>query len=144
MAFFNRMHVYSVHVNPASKQPLEDAVFIREGFNKAAFFLHFFWALYHRLWEAAGVFFLSLAIAGAIADTYTKSGDSRTFIMLGIMTIIGLTAHDFRQYILRKRGWITTDLIVAESELQATQRFYDRHLGQHAHSLFQNAPVPAL
>ena len=140
---FNRMHIYSVHVNPASKQPLEDAVFIREGFSKGAFFLHFFWALYHRMWEAAGVFFVAVAIAGVIADEFTKSGDSRTFITFGILTIIGLTANDFRQYTLRKRGWITTDLIVAESELQATQRFYDRHIGKHAAPLFQNAPVPA-
>ncbi|MFO1242804.1 MAG: DUF2628 domain-containing protein [Rickettsiales bacterium] len=141
MALFNRVKIYSVHVDPAASKPMENAVFIPEGFNFFAFLFSVFWALYHRLWIVAGVYVLLAGGATLIAKTYGMHPSSVMVIDLGVRIMFALSANDFWRGTLEKKGWITTDVIVAGSEIEATHRFYDRHVGKHAQPFFSN-PLP--
>lgn len=144
MALFNRMKIYSVHVNPRSEKPLEDAVFVPEGFSIAAFIFNVFWALYHRLWLVA-LLFLVLMVASTLTGKLLGLHPSSQFVLdLGTRLLLGMIAYDSWRASLERKGWITTDIIVAGNLLEATHRFYDRHAGRNPQPLFQNAtPAPA-
>jgi hypothetical protein len=132
--------LYSVHLNPREARPYESPVFVPEGFNFYAFFFHIFWALYHRIWLPAFIIF-GLLVCVQLASTFADLSRTSTFILdLGIRLMIGMAANDLRRDTLEKRGWVISDVVIADSLLDAERRYYDRHLGHIAASL---RPVPA-
>lgn len=130
--------LYSVHLNPKAPRPYESPVFVPEGFNVYAFLFHIFWALYHRIWLQAFII-LGLLIAVQIASAYGDLSRTSTIILdLGIRLMIGMAANDLRRDTLDKRGWVVSDVVIADSLLDAERRYYDRHLGHIAASVRGN------
>lgn len=141
MQFMTRL--YSVHLNPKEARPYESPVFVPEGFNFYAFIFGAFWALYHRIWLPAAIF-IGLTICVKLASSYGELSIASTFILdLGIRLMIGMAANDLRRETLEKRGWITSDVVIAGNLLEAERRYYDRHLGVIASSMRPMPPVAA-
>lgn len=114
-------------------------MFIPEGFNLMAFIFTFLWALYHRLWAVALLFF-ALPVMATLYGNFMHLHPSSVMILdLGIRVIVALLANDLWRSSLERKGWITTDVIVANSMLEASHRFYDRHAGRHPQPLFTTA-----
>lgn len=133
MQFMTRL--YSVHLNPKDPRPYESPVFVPEGFNFYAFVFGFLWALYHRIWLPAFIF-IGLSVCVKVAAEYGDLSLPSTFILdLGIRLMIGMAANDLRRDTLEKRGWVTSDVVIADSLLEAERRYYDRHLGHIAATL---------
>lgn len=124
----NRLHIYTAHIDPSKSHPYEDTEFVEEGFNWMAFFFTSLWALYHRLWWQAGIimvynfFMLQMVKSG----NYTQFGI--TLIQLCIQIYIGFEGNDWLRMRLRKKGYITADIVAGDSETSAELRFYDRYL----------------
>jgi hypothetical protein len=126
--FSSKMKIYSVHLNPRDANPYENAVFIAEGFNLYAFIFTGFWAAYHRLWAMVGLFFVLHVGSGYYGEAIGLSVASIGFLEFGFRLMIGLSANDLWRSMLERKGWVTSDVVVAYSELEATHRYYERHL----------------
>lgn len=126
--FPSKMKVYSVHLNPRDENPYENAVFIAEGFNLYAFVFTGFWATAHRLWWMALLFFMLHFGSGFYGNAVGLSAGSIVILEFGFRIMIGLSANDLWRSMLERKGWLTSDVVVAYSELEATHRFYERHL----------------
>lgn len=135
--------LYSVHLDPKLARPYEAPVFVAEGFNFYAFIFGFFWALYHRIWLPAFLFF-GLSICVRLASHYGDLTLLSSFVLdLGIRLMIGMAANDLRRDTLEKRGYIISDVVISDSLLDAERRYYDRHLGQIAASMHAASPLGA-
>ncbi len=126
--FPSKMKVYSVHLNPREDNPYEQAKFIPEGFNLYAFIFTGFWALYHRNWWMAALFFTLHFGSGFYGASVGLSAPSIVFLEFGFRVMIGLSANDLWRALLERKDWATSDVVVAYSELEATHRYYERHL----------------
>jgi hypothetical protein len=126
--FASKMKIYSVHLNPRDANPYENAVFLTEGFNAYAFFFTGFWALYHRLWLMTLLFFALHLGSGYYGAAVGLSPTSIGVLEFGFRLMIGLSANDVWRAQLERKGWVVSDIIVAYSELEATHRYYERHL----------------
>jgi hypothetical protein len=122
----SRLHIYTVHVNPANPQPYEAAEFVEEGFSLKAFVFPFLWVLYFRLWwHAVGLGAFNLALF-LLADNGV-SHVTVLIVQLGVHLLVGFHANDWRRWRLRQKGHILTDLVTGDSKLRAELRFFDRY-----------------
>jgi hypothetical protein len=128
MLFSQKMRIYTVHINPSLPHPMEKAVFIHEGFNFFAFVFGVFWALYHRLWSLAFILAAVIFLFG-IAD-HMKLLDNASLLVLQLTSdvVVGMWANNWYRAILTRRGYITSDIVVSDSELRAKQRYFDNAL----------------
>lgn len=116
------MAFYSVH-NRANA-PAERAIFVREGFSAGAFILTALWALWHRMWLAAGVL---LAVFGGIALTGSLLGMSEGTIALAnfaISLIFGFEARDLQIRTLIGRGYAQAGYSFGENLDEAEIRYF--------------------
>ena len=125
---FSKTKIYTVHIDPSQERSAEKAVFIREGFSLFAFLFGTIWALYNRLWLVA-IIVTAVLIALTTADHKDwLSGQTVMILNFAFTLIIGLSANDLRRAALGRKGYITSDVVVSDSELLAQQRYFDRVL----------------
>lgn len=122
-----KMRIFTVHINPAKKNPYETPVFVEEGMNWYAFVFRPFWAFSHRLW-LAGIILLALMLAGE-ALVALKMIPLLTFsiLNLAIMAYTGMQANDWRRAKLKRQGYIISDIVTASDVVGATQRYFERY-----------------
>lgn len=126
-----RMKIYTVHIKPGPGAA-ENPVFVREGFNIAAFIFTGLWALYQRLW---GVALLILAVNMAVillGKAYIFTPPAMAIIQLGIQVLVGFHANDWLRARLRRKGHIIADIAAGDSLLRAEQRYFERYLSASA------------
>jgi hypothetical protein len=122
------MHIYTVHLNPKAAEPLENAIFVKEGFSWLATIFTFFWMIYHRIWWAAiAIMVYNMAVA-YLQETQILSAEIATIINVAVVVIIGLSAGDWYRDTLRRRGYVLTEIVSGMNEEQAEQRFLDLYL----------------
>lgn len=125
-----KMRIYTVHIDPKKPQPFETPIFIEEGFCWSAFLFQWVWALYQRLWAMA------VSIIGFnLLLTYCSTHGfihpiSVSAIQIGFLVMIGFSANDLRRDQLRKRGYITTDIVTSDNLVGAEQRYFERYFSQ--------------
>lgn len=121
---FSRTHSYTVHIKTPAEE-LDNVRFVREGFNLWAFVFGAFWAFYHRLW-LAGVAIIAVQ-AIALQCTHmgwlSEAGSSAVQVLLSLA--LGIFGNDVLRMKLQRKGFIFTDVVVADNETKATQRFLD-------------------
>lgn len=130
------MAFYSVH-NRADA-PAEGAIFVREGFSAGALVLTVLWALWHRMWLAAGVL---LAIFGGIALAGNLLGVGEGVIVVAnfvISLIFGFEARDLQIRALIARGYAQAGFSFGKNLDEAEIRYF------HNTSRDQRPSVPAL
>ena len=96
------MAFYSVHNREGASA--EQAIFVREGFSTGAFLFTVAWALWHRMWLAAGIL---LAVSGAIALAGNLLGIGDGVIVpagLAVNLLFGFEARDLQVRSLIGRG----------------------------------------
>jgi hypothetical protein len=124
---FNRMNIYTVHVKPESGLK-QKPVFIREGFNLAAFIFAAFWTLYQRLWlPSMFVVAFNLFII-FLASQPWLSPATLTVLDMGLHMVVGFMANDWLRAGMQKRGYVFADITAADSLLRAEQRYFERYL----------------
>lgn len=120
--------IYTVHIDPSKANPVEKAVFIREGFNLFALIFGVFWALYHRMWLIALVLTVVVVSFGLAEEAKLLDKVSLTILQVSFNIFIGFQGNDLRRWWLSKRGYIMSDVVVSDNELRAQQRYFDRIL----------------
>ncbi len=120
------MAVYTVHVPAAEADRLEAigrAVYVRESFNWAAFFLGPLWLAFRRCWLgltgwlalAAGIFLFARAAAPGYLPVLLA--------FLALQVLLGLEASQLRRWSLRRRGFKFASLIEGRSREEAEIAF---------------------
>ena len=121
------MRIYTVHIHPKKKRPHENPIFIEEGFNWFAFLFHWMWALYQRVWSVAiAVLLLNVLFAYANMSQWLHP-ISVTAMQLGLFFIMGTHGNDLRREALKKRGYITSDIVTSDNLVGAEQRYFERY-----------------
>lgn len=129
---FTKTKIYSVYVKKDSRNPLDTAVFIKQGFNFWAFLLTFIWALYNRLWFA---FILFSILSGMLA---ANEGIEFNLASLILSIWFGFEANNFKTRKLERKGYIMFDVVTGIDKLAAQTRFYDKYLLSKANTVKQS------
>lgn len=118
---FARTKIYSVYIKKDSN-PLENAIFIKQGFNFWAFIFNIIWALFNRLWLVAIALFALNCVFVTI--------DSPAMALVSFLVNIwfGFEANNFKAAKLEKLGYINFDVVTGIDPLAAKQRFFDKYL----------------
>lgn len=132
-----KMRIYTVHINPKKKQPYTIPVFVEEAVNWYAFIVPGIWALYHRLWLVFAAVVAVNLLLGGLANAEIISPFSLGVIQLGFHFFMALEGNNWRRSKLKAQGYVTSDVVTADGELAAEQRFFERHFPLHA-------PLPVL
>ena len=107
-----------------------DAEAVKEGFSWPAFLLSIFWALWHRLWLAALIYFAAnLGLGGALARSGADPLSSAA-ASLGLAAIIGWTANDMRRAKLSRRGFAERAPVTAATGETAIRRYFEAMAAQ--------------
>lgn len=121
---FHRLHFYTVHEKPGNRQ--KPPVFVREGFAIWGFVFAMFWLLYHRLWLA---FAINLAYnLGVIwlAQRGVISEGAEFALLLAQQLLIGFEGRDVLRAKLKRKGYITTNIVAEESQWRAERRHFEQ------------------
>ena len=121
------MKIYTVHIDAKHNAPIDDAVFIKEGFSVWAFLFHMLWLAYHRTWMWAGIVLAFFLIAGALEQQELVPVVYSAIAQFGFQIYIGLTGQDWRRKALDARGFTFAGVVSARDDIEAHQRFFDRY-----------------
>lgn len=117
------MNIYTVHIK--QENPLESAIFVKEGFSWMASVLHVFWALYHKLWLVSLVLF-SVEVGVAILQNKGVLNDGvAEAIKIGTMLLIGAHFNDLQRISLHKKGYDFYGVVSARNEEEARYKFIE-------------------
>ncbi|MGH6906773.1 MAG: DUF2628 domain-containing protein [Aestuariivirga sp.] len=119
------MAFYSVHNRDGASA--EQAIFVREGFSFGAFLFTVVWALWHRMWLAAGIL---LAVSGAItlAGTLLDTGEAVVVLAgFAVNLIFGFEARDLQIRTLIARGYRQIGYSHGDNLDEAEIRFFHSH-----------------
>ena len=121
------MQVFTIHLRQSAVIPGRDAVLVKEGFCWLAFFFGPFWALWHRMWLTCLCMLSVLIASGAAEVAFQLNPLTFSAVMIGIATIIGFCANDWRRAKLTRLGWKMEGLSAASDRDLALRRFIDLH-----------------
>lgn len=124
------MKFFAVYIKPKAAEPLETALFVKEGFSILAMMLNIFWMLYHRIWVAAALL-IAFNIALSYGQFYNVISAPAVFILnTGLLVFIGFEASDWYQQTLKRHGYLLLDIVSGKDLEQAQQRFFDNYIHQ--------------
>lgn len=118
------MKIYNVYVDPNEAEPLEGAVFVKEGFSFAAAVMSFFWALYHRMWVVGAALFVVQMVLSLVDKKQILHADAVTILTTGLMVFVGYSANDWYGRNLSGRGKILFDVVSGKNKSDAERRFF--------------------
>ncbi|HEY0145047.1 MAG TPA: DUF2628 domain-containing protein [Methylovirgula sp.] len=131
------MAVYTVYVPNFGRRTLPsdaekyaalpDAVFVREGFSRAAFFLGPFWLAWNRLWIALVAWF-AIYFLLTIEAPEVLGGGSIFWTGLLLEFLLGLEGNSLRRWELARRGFRLTDIAAGLRRTDAERSFFSRAL----------------
>ncbi len=131
------MAVYTVYVpdfgrrtaqsNAEKYAALPDAVFVREGFSRAAFFFGPFWLAWHRLWGVLLLWFALFFLLAVEAPHYLN-GFAIFWIALLLEFLLGLEGNSLRRAELARRGFRFTDVSAGVRRSDAERSYFGRAL----------------
>lgn len=119
------MRVFTVHYHPTSRSPDRDVVLVKEGFCWPAFLLSPVWALWRRLWLAAGLIFVTEAVMEVTLTLIGADELSWAAVYLGYRAIVGYWANDWRRRKLARAGYREAGVVAAVDDDAALRRFFD-------------------
>jgi hypothetical protein len=124
------MRSYTVHLKKTADPlftPDLGAVLVREGFNWAAFFFTWIWALCCGLWIVAALLFAGDVGIVLLFELVDLDAGSQFWATVGWHIIVGFIAEDLRRWTLHLRGYALAEIVAAESLAAAERRFFDHH-----------------
>jgi hypothetical protein len=119
------MRHYTVHLRRHGLDPDRDLVLVKEGFSWPAFFFSLLWALWHRLWLVAGIFFLVQLAMSLILAVWTPDPVAAIGMSVGTALILAYAANDLWRWALERLGFVETAVVAADSRDDAERRFLD-------------------
>lgn len=124
------MKIYTVHVNPEEAEPLETAIFVKEGASVWAAIFQPFWSLYNKMWICAVLLLGANILLGYLDMNYFVASEVLTALNTGLIILVALSANDWYRLSLKKRGYILFDVVSGDNEAEAQQRFFDGYISE--------------
>jgi Protein of unknown function (DUF2628) len=124
------MHIYTVFLpsGTSSTPGAEEAVFVRQGFNRSAFLLTPLWALRHGYWLALALWFAWVFVVVLLASYGNLSlGAAFALYNLGAFAF-GLEADRFGEAKASRKGFLFRGLTLGDSLGEAESLYFGRHL----------------
>ena len=124
------MRIYTVFLRKTADPlftPDLGAVFVREGFNWAAFFFTWIWALVNRLWIAAAILFAGDVAIALVHEAIDLDSASQLWTTLAWHIVAGFVAEDLRRWSLHLSGYALAEIVAAEGLAAAERRFFEHH-----------------
>jgi len=124
------MRIYTVYLKKTADPlftPDLEAVLVREGFNWAAFFFSWIWALVCGLWIVAAILFAGDVVIVLLFELIDLDTRSQFWATVGWHLIVGFAAEDLRRWTLHLRGYALAEIVAAESLAAAERRFFEHH-----------------
>lgn len=113
-----------VVIEPAgNKGGAARSVFVRDGATVIAFFIPFFWLLWHRLWFAAGLVLLA-GIALGLLGEFSGIPVAISIISLLLSAFVAIEGNQWRMAALERRGYVEKAVVDAEDEEEAEIRYF--------------------
>jgi len=119
------MRHYTVHLRRHGLDPDRDLVLVKEGFSWPAFFFSVLWALWHRLWLVAGIFFLVQLAMSLILAVWVPDPVAAITMSVGTALILAYAANDLWRWALERLGFVETAVVAADDRDGAERRFLD-------------------
>lgn len=142
-----RMRSYTLHLPPEAAagdaHGLDRAKLVPDGFSWAAFAFSFLWFLYHRLWLAALIVLVGLALVAGAGLSLGLGTGAGVAIALLVSVLIGLEASSLRRWTLARNGWPARDAVAAHSADEAEAKAMARWLDPRQPPTAPRAPFPA-
>ena len=121
------MNVYTVHMRRHGLDQDSDIVLVKEGFSWPAFLFTVLWALYNRLWVVAAIVLLAFVSLELVARYLGISEAVLMVAEVGLSVLVGFLAHDCRRESLTRAGFENLDVVIADNQTSAEQRYFDRN-----------------
>ncbi len=134
--------VYEPGKPPADlAERVERLAFVKEGFSWPAFFVPFFWLIYHRMWIE-----LALLLAVLIALPLVLGIDQRGEALVGwasfaVSLLFAFEANDLRTAALERRGYTLAGVVTGDSRDDAEAAFFRTWLPQQERAARAPEPV---
>jgi hypothetical protein len=110
-----------VVMDPPSRRPAAETVFVRDRFSWLALLFPFVWLLWNRLWLATIGF---VAASAAVAFAFRALGSGYTqFAILALCALVALEGPTWRLAKLRRLGYTEAAILNADS-LDDAERIY--------------------
>lgn len=120
------MASFSVFLPPGARLTPEKIVFLRDGFSMPAFLLGPVWLAWKRAWLPAATVVALLTLLPLLAKLPGASPLLPGFIGLALAIWLGLEGRQIQGWSLRRRGYIESDIVVAENEDEAEEVYFAR------------------
>ena len=104
---------------------VQGAEAVKEGFSWPAFVLSIFWAIWHRLWLAALIFFAANTALGIGLALTGADALSTAAATLGLAALIGWAANDLRRAKLSAQGFAERAPVIAATGETAILRYFE-------------------
>jgi Protein of unknown function (DUF2628) len=133
--------------NPVTKAELVEAVFVPEGFSRAAFWLGPFWLAWHKLWLEL-LAWVAVFLLLASGEARFVSGWAIFWIAVLLELLLGLEANNLRRASLRRNGYRLADVAAGATLDDAERSFFRRILepgaapSELAATRVQSSPPP--
>lgn len=123
------MAVYTVHAPPirgnARPADAEHYVFIKDGFNLAAFLFAPLWLGFYRLWLALIGYLVIVAVLALGLVLAGIAGGLALLAFLCLALFVGAEGGTLRRWTLARRDWRELGVVVAADRDAAERRFFD-------------------
>lgn len=119
---------FAVYTRVEDSNPLETAVFVKDGFSPMAAIFTFFWALYNRVWWLVGFCFFVQVGLQFLSEYGVIEEETRQIIIFCYHIFLGLQFQDWYEEDLQSRGYILIGIVMAKNLEEAQQRFFDKYI----------------
>lgn len=133
------MKIYTVHIKKGDENPLEGAVFVKEGFAFFAAIFQLLWTLYNKMWFYSLVVF-AISLCFVVAEKYAIINvDVASFLKIGFLVYVGYSANDWYRNTIAKKGYIFFEIVSANNEMEAQQKFLNKYANKSLDNQEQEA-----
>jgi hypothetical protein len=135
--------VYEASNPPANlAERAERLAFVKEGFSWPAFFVPFFWLIYHRMWIEL-VLLTVLLVALQFAFGLDQRGEALVgWVSLAVSILFAFEANDLRTAALERRGYKLAGVTSGDSRDDAELSFLRAWLPQQERASALPEPAP--
>jgi len=122
---FGNINLYKVYIDKDAANPIDEAIFIKDGFSFLAFIFNVFWAAFYRLWGVVLIYIFFISAVTALEIYGFVNLEMSTVLRLGFTIWFAFEAVEWRSEDLERKGYTLYDVVSGKNEQDAQRRFLD-------------------